>query len=67
MSATRTPAVQALLDAAGGSQRDRVLATQGLRGSSAASPHRVRRPSDARTRGGRRQTRRTAIDASLRG
>ncbi len=67
MSATRTPAVQALLDVAGGSQRDRVLASQELRRSNASTPHTVRRPGDARLRGTRRQTRRAAIDASLRG
>jgi hypothetical protein len=66
MSPTRTPAVQALLDVAGGSQRDHVLASQELRRSNAASPHGVRRPGDARVRGSRRQTRRAAIVASLR-
>jgi hypothetical protein len=63
---THTPAVQALLAAAGGSQRDRLLAVQELRHSSAAGPHRVSRPGDARARGTRRQTRDRAVRDSLR-
>lgn len=59
----RPRSAQALLDAAGGSQRDRILAAQELRRSSAASPHTVRRPGEGR--GTRRQQRLAAARASL--
>jgi hypothetical protein len=57
MTTALSPEIQILLDRTRTPQRERVLAVQGLRGSNAAGTH--------GGRGSRSQTRRAAINESL--